>query len=315
MKQADKAVNTNSNFAARNEEVNELQRAVEEKIAKVLGVPVEQISKEVHPEIGVGESADGELKQRENKIIKPIEIKKGIVPKFGDTKDLKNWILENLNILGDITIKDNGRIVSVGKTGFKRSLKGIKRSEAKRESYQEFKGIIENAIEYKPKPNDEKHPDVLGQEIYHNLIVYDNKPFGVEISVDIPKIKNAQYNYAGHKIKEIKIEPAVTGVASDEALPYATGSNISINDIRKLFNPTEYTQTSKVNNINEKSDLTNVNNITDSELDDIAKSYFGTTTNLKEAGYILNDGSLLDLSGKNMGGMAGRRSLNIQTII
>lgn len=46
------------------------------------------------------------------------------------------------------------------------------------------------------------------------------------------------------------------------------------------------------------------------EFDNIAKEYFGTTTNLNEAGYILNDGSLLDLSGKNMGGPAGRRSLD-----
>ena len=46
------------------------------------------------------------------------------------------------------------------------------------------------------------------------------------------------------------------------------------------------------------------------EFDNIAKEYFGTTTNLNEAGYILNDGSLLDLSGKNMGGEAGRRSLD-----
>lgn len=46
------------------------------------------------------------------------------------------------------------------------------------------------------------------------------------------------------------------------------------------------------------------------EFDNVTKEYFGTTTNLNEAGYILNDGSLLDLSGKNMGGVAGRRSLD-----
>ena len=50
------------------------------------------------------------------------------------------------------------------------------------------------------------------------------------------------------------------------------------------------------------------------KFDEVAKEYFGTTTNLNEAGYILNDGSLLDLSGKNMGGMAGRRSLDHREI-
>ena len=41
-----------------------------------------------------------------------------------------------------------------------------------------------------------------------------------------------------------------------------------------------------------------------------AKNYFGTTRNLNEAGYILTDGSLLDLSGKNQGGSGGYRALD-----
>ena len=53
----------------------------------------------------------------------------------------------------------------------------------------------------------------------------------------------------------------------------------------------------------------------DINIDSIAKKYYGTTTNLKEAGYILNDGSLLDLSGKKMGGTAGRRSLDHREIV
>lgn len=41
-----------------------------------------------------------------------------------------------------------------------------------------------------------------------------------------------------------------------------------------------------------------------------AKDYFGTTRNLNEAGYILTDGFLLDLSGKNQGGRGGYRALD-----
>lgn len=45
-----------------------------------------------------------------------------------------------------------------------------------------------------------------------------------------------------------------------------------------------------------------------------AKKSFGVTTNFKEAGYLLQDGSLLDLSGKNQGGTPGRRTLDHREI-
>ena len=45
-----------------------------------------------------------------------------------------------------------------------------------------------------------------------------------------------------------------------------------------------------------------------------AKKYFGTTSNFKEAGYLLQSGELLDFSGKNQGGPAGRRSLDHRDI-
>jgi hypothetical protein len=51
------------------------------------------------------------------------------------------------------------------------------------------------------------------------------------------------------------------------------------------------------------------------EIEDIAKKYFGTTTNRREAGYILNDGSYLDMSGKKFGGSAGKRSLDHREIV
>lgn len=41
---------------------------------------------------------------------------------------------------------------------------------------------------------------------------------------------------------------------------------------------------------------------------DIAVKHFGTTRNIKEAGYILTNGMFLDLSEKNNGGQSGQRS-------
>lgn len=51
------------------------------------------------------------------------------------------------------------------------------------------------------------------------------------------------------------------------------------------------------------------------EIEDLARDYFGTTTNRREAGYILNDGSFLDMSGKKFGGPTGRRTLDHREIV
>lgn len=46
------------------------------------------------------------------------------------------------------------------------------------------------------------------------------------------------------------------------------------------------------------------------ELETIAKEYFGTTSNVKVAGYVLSDGSMLDFSGARFGGNANIRSID-----
>ena len=46
-----------------------------------------------------------------------------------------------------------------------------------------------------------------------------------------------------------------------------------------------------------------------------AKSYFGTTYNWNEAGYILTDGSRLDFSGKHEGGQGGYRSVDHRDVL
>ena len=51
------------------------------------------------------------------------------------------------------------------------------------------------------------------------------------------------------------------------------------------------------------------------EIEQIAKDYFGLTNNTKEAVYILNDGSLLDFSGKKFGGPVGTRTIDHREIV
>ena len=46
------------------------------------------------------------------------------------------------------------------------------------------------------------------------------------------------------------------------------------------------------------------------EIEARAIKYFGTTEDYREAGYILADGTMLDLSGSNQGGSSGTRALD-----
>lgn len=173
--------------------------------------------------------------QKSNKDnIKPINIEEGSVPKFDKISQLKSWITENLNLIGDVTIKQNGRIVQFSKSNISRSMKGVNRSEVKRDSYSKLKELVENAIYDKLKENDEKHPNVKGQEIYYNKFNYNGETYGIEIAVDIPKSKNTPYTYAGHKIK---IAPAATRVSSNELTSNRPSANNIITDNAQNLNP------------------------------------------------------------------------------
>ncbi|MBQ8636100.1 hypothetical protein IJ425_08125 [bacterium] len=168
--------------------------------------------------------------------LQPIEIEKDAVPEFEKISELKKWIENELNLLGEVTIKENNKVVQFSKSNVARSLKGISRNEAKKQSYSKLKELVENSVFTTNKEADERHKERnKGQEIYHNAFIYDGKTYGIEIAFDIPKSDNSLGSYAGHKIKIIKT-PEVNEVSSKEGLLDLTGANISINDIRELFN-------------------------------------------------------------------------------
>lgn len=173
-----------------------------------------------------------------DKNVTPVNIQVNSVPNFDNVKDLKNWIQENLNLLGDVTIKDNNRIVHFSKSNIGRSMKGVNRDSAKRESYSGLKELVENAVYGYNKSVDSRHSKRNnGQEIYYNAFVYNDKIYGAEISVDIPKNNGTKYSYAGHKIKVIEMASEINGTK----LPDLTDANISISDIQSLFNPADNT--------------------------------------------------------------------------
>ena len=179
---------------------------------------------------------DVENNSKNNKIT-PIVIEEGSVPKFDKVKDLKNWIIENLSLLGDITVKFNNRVIQFSKGNIARSMKGVSRSDAKRDSYSKLKEIVENSIYTKTIKNDERHPSVSGQEIYESAFIYGGNTYSIQIKVDIPKNEQTPYTYAGHNIKKLS---GITGVRlGKQDTTDSTDSNNIITDSEQDLNPVE----------------------------------------------------------------------------
>jgi UDP-N-acetylmuramoylalanine--D-glutamate ligase len=222
-----------------------------EKFASRNGIDFYNDSKATNPE-----AAMVAIKSFSAPACLPVQVKTDIVPEFRKTKDLKKWILENLSLIGDITIKSNNRNVSVSKSSIARSLKRDKKEASKRNSYSRLKELAEN-VYFSHKRSDDKHSH--RQEVYYMALEYGCKIYGVEFAVDIPNKANEPYVYAGHKLKEIPsaatgvrsnevlthrpdgislLPPAtVTGFASNEVENPSRDDTISITDIQKFFNP------------------------------------------------------------------------------
>ncbi len=174
-----------------------------------------------------------------DKKIEPINIDSDSVPNFEKVSELKKWIEDNLNLIGNVVIKDNSRKVQFSKSNISRSMKRTFKNEVKRNSYAGLKELVENSIYSHFKKSDEKHSKkVEGQEIYYNAFKYNDNIYGIEISIDVPKQNNTPNTFAGHKIKIIKTVPTATRIGSNELTSNRLGTaNISINHIKDVFNP------------------------------------------------------------------------------
>ena len=116
-------------------------------------------------------------------------------------------------------------------------MKGVSRSDAKRDSYSKLKEIVENSIYTKTIKNDERHPSVSGQEIYESAFIYGGNTYSIQIKVDIPKNEQTPYTYAGHNIKKLS---GITGVRlGKQDTTDSTDSNNIITDSEQDLNPVE----------------------------------------------------------------------------
>ena len=214
---------------------------VSEKLRKLAPNTVAKQEAKTEEKVNTNNTVDAKgntTYDKENGTITPIEIKQDSVPKFDNINGLKNWIIENIDLIGEVTIKSNNKKIQFSKSNISRSMKGVQRSSVKKDSYSDLKTLVENSVYGGRKNADARHSSrVKEQELYYNAFKYNGEKYGIEISIDIPIQKTTPNTYAGHKIKIIKA-PTATEIGSNELTLNRLGADtISITDIKNLFNP------------------------------------------------------------------------------
>lgn len=96
------------------------------------GKKVELIKRPYAPEIAT-----------DNTMVNVTEIDGDPIPEFEKTADLREWILNNLAIFGDVKIEATGQIINVTKGGVRKAIK--KRGKAHHQTYAKLKDVIRNA--------------------------------------------------------------------------------------------------------------------------------------------------------------------------
>lgn len=101
-------------------------------------------------------------------------------------------------------------------------------------------------------------------------------------------------------------------------IPYKDGmADINTPEFKKWSGGVSVTEPNMAENYkkaSENRDAVNEQKAKNTEYNEIAKDYFGTTNNLDLGGYILTDGNLLDLSGKKLGSDGRTRSVDHREI-
>jgi len=167
-----------------------------------------------------------------NETIKPVEIDK-TVPHFNSFSELKQYIFNELNVLGDVEIKDAGTTIHFGKDQVKRALKRG-RSDTQNQFFADVKNSVANAKYGGFQKSDERHPEVAGQDIYYTAIKIGKDVYAIKLSADVQhNHSDNKYSYAGHHLENIKkYQESDTGVSPVNALP----DTISIAQFEEIFN-------------------------------------------------------------------------------
>lgn len=147
-------------------------------------------------------------------------------------------------ILFRVTIKSTGANVEFNKTSAQRAIKNA-RQKKNNIAYPEIEKVVSGAKYSGFREADERHQNVKGQDVYHSGVVYKGVPYSVEFYVDVPLSGNTGDNFAGNKIREIKIASTETRVTSENQNRPANNlsdaiSNISLAVLRGKVKPARY---------------------------------------------------------------------------
>lgn len=194
------------------------------------GKKVELIKRPYAPEIAT-----------DNTMVNVTEIDGDPIPEFEKTADLREWILNNLAIFGDVKIEATGQIINVTKGGVRKAIK--KRGKAHHQTYAKLKDVIRNAQYVGFEKNDGliKHKNIDGQDLYYSAMVLNGTPYSVRIKVDVYN-DGMIANYADHAVTEIEITPArnATEDFTPPQFPKGAIRKISIAVLRGKVNPVKY---------------------------------------------------------------------------
>ncbi len=177
----------------------------------------------------------------DNETVEVVKIPENSIPDFKTKRELFEFIKSVLGNERNITIKSTGDVVLVSNRAIDRA--SSKRGNKKyNEAFSSIKKLLENAKYSGFIEADERHKNVLGQDVYHSALMVGDNPYSVQFKVDIP-LETGTHNYAGHKITDIKIAP-FEDVGGQITIPYKhlkdAISNISLAVLRGKVNPARY---------------------------------------------------------------------------
>lgn len=185
----------------------------------------------------------------DSETVETVVIPDNALPEFKTRADLRNWLIGKFNEIGSVTIKSTGANVEFNKTGAQRAIKNA-RQKKNNIAYPEIEKVVSGAKYSGFREADERHQNVKGQDVYHSGVVYKGVPYSVEFYVDVPLSGNTGDNFAGNKIREIKIAPTETRVTSENQNRPANNlsdaiSNISLAVLRGKVKPARYDMATK----------------------------------------------------------------------
>ena len=195
------------------------------------------------------EPADRNTKLKVFKVTKNPELLK-----VKNNKELIAKVKDLFKKCRNIVVKSTGISILFSNVSAERDVsKNGKKETVHNTVYGEMETLVSNAVYAGFVEADDDHKDkVQGQDVYYTLMQLDNRVYGVEFKVDVPYFDypTSTYNYAGHKVKDIKIVLAAKA-ESTESLTYRrvssenqnsplgveqSESNISLAEIIKKFN-------------------------------------------------------------------------------